>query len=351
LKGFASTRGKVLSVAVATLAVAAPTGFTSLTSSASAATGSLTGAGSTLVAPLEAAWASAYQKSSGNSVSYSPVGSGTGITDMTNRSVDFGASDAPLTPTQASACNGCVTIPWALTATGVGYNVPGVKGNLKLTGPVIAQIFLGQITTWNNSAIKKLNPGVKLPSTQITTVHRADGSGDTYAFVNYLDHVSSAASSKLGPAATSVSWPGGVAETGNGGVVSEIKATPGAIGYAAVYYLISQRVFAAAVKNAAGKYEYPNLNNIANAASTVKSVPSSGVVPIVDPPKKAKIAYPISTFTYAVVPTSGNKQAALLKSFINFDISTGQSFGPKLDFVPLPKVVVKADKAMAGRLS
>ena len=159
-------------------------------------------------------------------MSYSPVGSGTGIADITSRSVDFGASDAPLTPTQASACNGCVTIPWALTATGVGYNVPGVKGNLKLTGPVIAQIFLGQITTWNNSAIKKLNPGVKLPSTQITTVHRADGSGDTYAFVNYLDHVSSAASSKLGPAATSVSWPGGVAETGNGGVVSEIKATP-----------------------------------------------------------------------------------------------------------------------------
>ena len=183
MKRFALTRGKVLSVAAATVAVAAPTGFTSFTSSASAATGSLTGAGSTLVAPLEAAWASAYQKSSGNSVSYSPVGSGTGITDITNRSVDFGASDAPLTPTQASACNGCVTIPWALTATGVGYNVPGVKGNLKLTGPVIAQIFLGQITTWNNPAIKKLNPGVNLPSTQITTVHRADGSGDTYAFV------------------------------------------------------------------------------------------------------------------------------------------------------------------------
>ena len=118
-----------------------------------------------------------------------------------------------------------------------------------------------------------------------------------------------------------------------------------------MYYLISQRVYAAAVKNAAGKYEYPNLNNIANAASTVKKVPSSGVVPIVDPPKSAKIAYPISTFTYAVVPSSGNNQASLLKSFLNFDISTGQSFGPKLDFVPLPKVVSKADKAMVGRLS
>ncbi len=351
MKGFASTRGKVLSVAAVTLAVAAPAGFTSLTASASATTGTLTGAGSTLVAPLEAAWASAYQKSSGNSVTYSPVGSGTGITDITNRSVDFGASDAPLTPTQASACNGCVTIPWALTATGVGYNVPGVKGNLRLTGPVIAQIFLGQITTWNNAAIKKLNPGVNLPSTQITTVHRSDGSGDTYAFTNYLDHVSGAFSSKIGPPATSVSWPGGVAENGNGGVVSEIKATPGAIGYAAVYYLISQRVYAAAVQNAAGKYEYPNLNNIANAASSVKRVPSSGVLPIVDPSKKSKIAYPISTFTYAVVPTSGNKQAALLKSFINFAVSTGQSFGPKLDFVPLPKVVAKADKAMVGALS
>jgi phosphate transport system substrate-binding protein len=183
--------------------------------------------------------------------------------------------------------------------------------------------------------------------------HRAplDGSGDTYAFTNYLDHVSSVFSSKIGPPATSVSWPGGVAENGNGGVVSELKATSGSIGYAAVYYLISQRVFGAAVKNAAGKYEYPNLNNIANAASTVKRVPSSGVVPLVDPPKQAKIAYPISTFTYAVVPTSANKQAALLKSFISFAIGTGQSFGPKLDFVPLPKVVVKADKSMVGRLS
>jgi phosphate transport system substrate-binding protein len=340
LKGIASTRGKLLSVAAATLAVAAPAGFTSLTSTASATTGALTGAGSTLVAPLEAAWASAYQKSSGNTVAYQPVGSGTGITDVTNRSVDFGASDAPLSPTQASACNGCITIPWALTATGVGYNVPGVKGNLRLTGPVIADIFLGQITTWNDPAIKKLNPGVKLPSLQITTVHRSDGSGDTYAFTNYLDHVSGAFSAKIGPAATSVSWPGGIAESGNGGVVSEIKATPGAIGYAAVYYLISQRVYAVAVKNAAGKYEYPNLKNITNAASIVKRVPSSGVLPLVDPPKKAKIAYPIATFTYAV-----------LKSFINFNIGTGQSFGPKLDFVPLPKIVVAADKKQVSSLS
>jgi phosphate transport system substrate-binding protein len=341
----------VLSVAAASLAVAAPIGFTSLTSTASAATGTLSGAGSTLVAPLEASWASAYQKKTGNTVTYNAVGSGTGITDISNRSVDFGASDAPLSPSQASACNGCVMIPWALTATGVGYNVPGAGNNLKLTGPVIAKIFLGQITTWNNPAIKALNKGVKLPNLKITTVHRSDGSGDTYAFTNYLDHVSSAFEAKVGPPATSVSWPGGVAEDGNGGVVSEIKATSGSIGYAAVYYLIAQRVNAAAVQNAAGKYEFPNYSNIQNAASVVKSVPSNNVVSLVDPPKKAKIAYPISTFTYAIVPKSGNKQASLLKSFISFAIGAGQSFGPKLDFVPLPKVILSADKKTVGSLS
>ena len=178
----------------------------------------------------------------------------------------------------------------------------------------------------------------------ITTVHRSDGSGDTFAFTNYLHHVSHSWAKKIGPAATSVSWPNGVAEDGNGGVVSEIKATPGSIGYAAVFYLISQKVDAAMVKNSAGKYEFPNLNNIANAARGVKHVPHNGVISLVDPPKRDKIAYPISTFTYVIAPKSGNKQAGLLKSFIDYAVGPGQSFAEKLDFVPLPKVVVKADK-------
>ena len=349
MKGSAFTRRRLISLAATAIAVGAPAGFTSLTSTAAAAGGTLNGAGSTLVAPLEARWAAAFNSKTGNTVNYAAVGSGTGITDISNRSVDFGASDAPMTPAQASACHGCVMIPWALTATGIGYNVPGIGSKLKLTGPVLVKIYLGQIKTWNSPAIKKLNKGLKLPSLAITTVHRSDGSGDTYAFTNYLSHVSGTWKSHIG-AATTVSFPGGVAEDGNGGVVSEVKATRGAIGYAAVSYLIAQRVSAAAVQNKAGKYEYPNYSNIENAASIVKRVPKNNVVSLVDPPKKAKIAYPISTFTYAIAPKSGNKQAGLLKSFIKYAIGPGQSFGPSLDFAKLPKVILKADQKAAGSL-
>jgi phosphate transport system substrate-binding protein len=338
----------VASLAVAAIAVGAPTGFTSLTSSAAAAGGTLNGAGSTLVAPLEAEWAAAYKEKTGNTVNYQAVGSGTGITDITERNVDFGASDAPLTSSQASACHGCVMIPWALTATGVGINVPGAR-SVKLTGPVLAKIYLGQITNWSNPAIKSLNKGVKLPNLAITTVHRQDGSGDTYAFTNYLSHVSGTFKHRVG-VGTSVSFPGGVAETGNSAVVSEVQATKGAIGYAAVSYLINQKVSAAAVKNAAGKFVYPNYQNIENAASVVKRVPKNNAVSLVDPPKKAKIAYPISTFTYAIVPKSGNKQGSLLKGFIKYAIGAGQSFGPKLDFAKLPKVILKADKKAVNGL-
>jgi phosphate transport system substrate-binding protein len=341
----------MVSLAATAIAVGAPAGFTSLTSQAAAASGTLNGAGSTLVAPLEASWASAFKAKTGNLVNYQPVGSGTGIQDITARNVDFGASDAPLTSEQAGACKGCVMIPWALTATGIGYNVPGTKGKLKLTGPVLVKIYSGQIKTWNSPAIKSLNKGLKLPNLAITTVHRSDGSGDTYAFTNYLSHISSSWKHKVG-VATSVDWPGsGIAEDGNGGVVSEVQATKGAIGYAAVSYLINQKVNAAAVKNAAGKYVYPNYNNIENAASIVKRVPKNNAVSLVDPPKKAKIAYPISTFTYAIVPKSGNKQAGLLKSFIKYAIGPGQSFGPKLDFAKLPKVILNADKKAVNGLS
>jgi phosphate transport system substrate-binding protein len=337
------------SLAVAAIAVGAPAGFTSLTSQAAAASGTLNGAGSTLVAPLEAEWAAGFHQKTGNTVNYQAVGSGTGIADITARSVDFGASDAPLTAAQAGACQGCVMIPWALTATGVGYNVPGAKNKLRLTGPVLAKIYLGQITNWSNPAIKSLNKGLKLPNLAITTVHRADGSGDTYAFTNYLSKVSGSFKSRVG-VGTSVSFPGGVAETGNSAVVSEVQATKGAIGYAAVSYLINLKVPAAAVKNAAGKYEYPNYSNIENAASVVKHVPKNNAVSLVNPPKQAKIAYPISTFTYAIVPKSSNKQASLLKGFVKYAIGPGQAFGPKLDFAKLPKVILKADQKATNSL-
>ena len=344
MKGFAFQPRKLASLSAALLAIGASAGF----ASSALAAGTLNGAGSTLVAPLEAEWASAYDSKTGNTVNYNAVGSGTGIADISAGTVDFGASDAPLSPTQAAGCHNCIQIPWALSATGVGYNVPGAGHKLKLTGPVLAGIYLGQITNWDAPQISRLNKGVHLPNLKITPVFRTDGSGDTYAFTNYLSHISSTWKSKVG-LGTSVSFPTGVGGKGNSGVTAVLQGTSGAIAYIAVSYLIAHQLPAVAVQNAAGKYEYPNLSNIENAAATVHHVPSSNALSIVDPPKSAKIAYPISTFTYVIAPTTA-PQGALLKSFIQYALGSGHSFGENLDFAPLPKVVVNADKASANRL-
>ena len=334
-------------MSAAVLAVGASAGFIS-TAAASAASGTLNGAGSTLVAPLEAEWAAAFNSKTGNTVNYNPVGSGTGIADITGRTVDFGASDAPLSSSQASSCNGCVQIPWALSATGVGYNVPGAGHKLHLTGTLLSQIYQGQITNWNSPAIAKVNKGVHLPNLKITPVFRSDGSGDTYAFTNYLSAVSSSWRSKIG-VGTSVSFPTGASGKGNSGVTAVLQGTPGSVAYIAVSYLIAHQLPAVAIQNKAGKFEYPNLSNIENAAAVVKHVPSNGALSIVNPPKSAKIAYPISTFTYVIAPHNA-AQKPLLKSFIQYALNAGHTFGANLDFAPLPKVVVKADKAAANSI-
>jgi phosphate transport system substrate-binding protein len=333
-------------LSVAALAIGASYGFTA--NAVAATSGTLNGAGSTLVAPLEAEWAAGFNSRTGNTVNYNAVGSGTGITDISHGLVDFGASDAPLNTSQAAGCSNCIQIPWALSATGVGYNVGGVGHKLRLTGAVLAGIYLGQITNWDAPQIKSLNPGVHLPNLTITPVFRSDGSGDTYAFTNYLSHISSQWSHQVG-LGTSVSFPHGVSGKGNSGVTSVLESTNGAIAYIAVSYLIAHQLPAVAIKNAAGKYEYPNLTNIENAAATVKHVPSSNALSIVDPPKSAKIAYPISTFTYVIAPTTA-PQGGLLKSFVQYALGAGHSFGENLDFAPLPKVVVAADKRAANRL-
>ncbi len=334
-------------MSAAVLAVGASAGFIS-TAAASAASGTLNGAGSTLVAPLEAEWAAAFNSKTGNTVNYNPVGSGTGIADITGRTVDFGASDAPLSSSQASSCNGCVQIPWALSATGVGYNVPGAGHKLHLTGTLLSQIYQGQITNWNSPAIAKVNKGVHLPNLKITPVFRSDGSGDTYAFTNYLSAVSSSWRSKIG-VGTSVSFPTGASGKGNSGVTAVLQGTPGSVAYIAVSYLIAHQLPAVAIQNRAGKFEYPNLSNIENAAAVVKHVPGNGALSIVNPPKSAKIAYPISTFTYVIAPHNA-AQKSLLKSFIQYALNAGHTFGANLDFAPLPKVVVKADKAAANSI-
>lgn len=313
------------------------------TAAASAAT--LSGAGSTLVAPIEAEWAAAWGNSTGNSVTYAAVGSGSGESDIAKGLVDFGASDAPFSVYSGVPGN-LVQIPWALTATGVSYHINGLRlprhTNLHLTGSVLAQIYLGHITNWASPAIKKLNKGATIPSTPIEPLWRSDSSGDTFAFTRYLSDVSGPFSSGVG-SSTTVSFPVGVGAKGNSGMATALAGTNGAIAYIAVSYLIANNLPAIGVKNAGGNYVVPNLTAIEAAAAVVKHVPQGNQVTIVDPPKRAKSAYPISTFTYVMVPTNAG-QGTLLKSFIGYALGGGQHFGPSLDFAPLPKVVLAADR-------
>lgn len=337
-------RRKLLCLTVAAVAAAVFNVFTGT----ALASGSLVGAGSTLVAPIEAEWAQAFDAKYGDTVTYSAVGSGTGITDISNRLVDFGASDAPLTSSQAAGCRGCYMIPWALSATGVGFHISGV-GRLRLTGSVLAGIYLGQIKNWSDSRIRALNRGVHLPNLRITPVFRTDGSGDTYAFTNYLSDVSGQWKRRIGYA-TSVGFQAGVGGKGNSGVTQILESTNGAIAYVAVAYLIAHSLPAAAIKNGAGRFEYPNLANIENAAKTVKHVPAGNALHIVDPGRAARIAYPISTFTYAIVPSSTPK-ASLLRAFVGFALGpAGQAFGPALDFAPIPGVVLRAARSTVNRI-
>jgi len=311
----------------------------------------ITGAGSSLVAPLVSQWVNPVGHAFGYTLQYSSVGSGAGIAAITARTVDFGASDAPLTPDQASACKGCVQIPWALSATTLSYNVPGTPNDLHLTGPVIAGIYLGQITSWKDSRIQKLNPKVSLPDLKITPVFRSDGSGDTYAFTDYLSRVSPAWKSKVGNA-TAVQFPAGLGGKGNAGVAGVIANTKGAIGYISAAYTLSNHLRVAAVKNANGYFATPGLRGIAAAATTVKSVPTNNEMHIVDPPKGAKLAYPISTFTYVIVPRR-SPHAQQLRKLIFWALTQGQntSYTSKLIFAKMPKVVLVAAEKTLKTLS
>ncbi|MBV9603807.1 MAG: phosphate ABC transporter substrate-binding protein PstS [Solirubrobacterales bacterium] len=321
-------------------------------STAVASASTLTGAGSTLVAPIEAEWATAWGTATGNNVTYAPVGSGSGYKDIAGGQVDFGASDAPLSVYQTPPCANCVQIPWALTATGVSYRIDGLRlprhTNLHLTGPVLAKIYLGQITNWSDPAIRALNKGAHIPSTPITVLWRSDSSGDTYAFTRYLSDVSGSFASRVG-SSTAVSFPVGVGARGNSGMASATSGTNGSIAYIAVSYLIAQRLPAIGIKNAGGRYVVPNLSAIEAAAAAFHSVPPGNQVTIVNPPRRAKSAYAISTYTYAIVPTTA-PNGALLQSFIGYALGAGQRFGPSLDFAPLPKAVLNAARATVASI-
>jgi phosphate transport system substrate-binding protein len=303
--------------------------------------GDLTGAGSSFVSKLVQAWIPKVDSTLGIKVTYGPIGSGGGINAITNRTVDFGASDAPLTPDQFAACNGCVQIPWALSATAIAYKGDALPNHLHLTGKVIANIFLGRIKKWNDPAIKALNKGKSLPDLDITVIHRSDNSGTTYNLTEYLNSVSP--SWKSGPGkGVAVNWPVGVGARASAGVSAALSQTDGGITYVDVAFTLANHFKFAAIQNRAGTWALPGLNGIKAAGATILRVaPNNGGISIVNPSKRQKLAYPICTFTYVIIPKQTAK-AADLKRFVTWALTKGQSDGPKLLFSPLPKVVQKA---------
>jgi phosphate transport system substrate-binding protein len=331
---------KSLAAALALVALVVATVIaTGATAAPSRSQGTLTGTGATFPFPLISKWIPEVGKAYDINITYSPTGSGAGIAAITARTVDFGASDAPLSASQLDACKGCVVIPWALSATSIPYNLPGVDFRIKLDGPTIARIYLGEITNWNDAAIRAMNPGKNLPDLKITPVYRSDGSGTTYNFTEYLSSVSATWKDKVG-FNTSVSFPTGVGARGSSGVAGVVKNTAGALTYVDVAYSLANRFQFAVIKNRAGKFATPGLRGINAAVSQLpKKVTSLSQLKIVDPPKAAgPLAYPIVTFTYVIVPTQSSK-AADLRKFVYWAVTQGQKFGPPLLFQPLPTPV------------
>jgi phosphate transport system substrate-binding protein len=324
----------------------------SSSSSSGGADSPLVGAGSTLVAPLMSKWQSDFSSKSEITVTYGAIGSGGGIDQITSRTVDFGASDAPLTAEQfeeADQQGEVEQIPWALSGTVPAYNVKGAPSDLKLNGEVIAGIFLGDITSWDDPAIAKLNPGASLPGTKITPVYRSDGSGDTYAFTNYLSTVSPEFKSKVGTS-TQVKFPTGVGAEKNDGVAAAIGQTDGAIGYVGLAYALSNELSMPLVENSAGNFPEPGVESVEAAADAVTTIGPNNEISLADLPASAKGAYPISTYTYVIVPLESEK-AEEMKKFITYAIGPdGQSYGPDLDFAPLPKQVVAAGKKAIAKI-
>jgi phosphate transport system substrate-binding protein len=352
--------GALMSCALLTLGLAAcgssnsPSTTSSTTSSTSSASATISGAGSTFAAPVYEQWASAL---SGLTVNYQAVGSGAGITSLESKTVDFGASDPPLKAEDEAtlAKNGspAVEIPMFLGAITVSYNLPGVKAGLKLEGRTIADIYLGKIKAWNDPEIKALNPGVSLPSTPITVIHRSDSSGTTDGFTGFLSDVDPEWKSKVGEGKT-VQWPTGTGEKGNAGVAGGVQQTAGAIGYVEQAYALEHSFTYAAVKNKAGSFVEPTLASTSAAAEGITLPANLGFK--ISNPTGAK-AYPITSQTFIVVNkdlcktgTPGGEAAAKgVVKFLQYGLGEGQAILSKADYAALPAAILaKSKEAVAG---
>jgi phosphate transport system substrate-binding protein len=309
---------------------------------------SLTGAGATFPAPIYQKWFSNYESIGNVQINYQAIGSGGGIKSVTEGTVDFGASDAPLTDAQLQAYkekNGHTVLlfPTVLGAAVPSYNLPGVSQELKFTPETLAGIYLGKITKWNDSAIASVNPGVKLPANDIVVIHRSDGSGTTYCWTDYLSKVSPEWSSKVGKN-TSVNWPAGLGAKGNDGVAGLLKQQQGAIGYVELIYAVKNHLPYGKVKNASGEFVKADLRSVTAAAGALKEMPADFRVSITN--GNGKDVYPISTFTWLLIPSSYSDAAKkkAVVGFLKWAISNGQSQVESLDYARLPASVVSQEE-------
>ncbi len=306
----------------------------------------LNGAGATFPNPIYQKWFSEYHKIHPDAqFNYQSIGSGGGIRQVLAQTVDFGASDGPMTDEQLSqAKTKILHIPTVLGADVPAYNIPGVTAELKFTPEALAGIFLGKITSWNDPAIAKANPGVNLPSQPIIVVHRSDGSGTTYIWTDYLSKVSPEWQGGPGKG-TSVKWPVGLGGKGNEGVAGLIRQMQGAMGYIELIYAVENKITYGSVRNRAGTFVLASLNSVTAAAASVKNMPADFRVSITDAP--GKDAYPISSFTWLLIPEKSKDPAKgkILVDFLNWMVDDGQKMTAELAYAPLPENVAVKVKA------
>jgi len=353
--------GAVALMVAATLGIAAcgssgskSTSSSSSSSGSKGASAKINGAGSTLAAPIYQQWGSTLA-SQGLTVNFSAVGSGAGIAQLQAATVDFAGSDPAEKPSEVQEGKGPVAMfPVAFGGITVSYNLPGVHSGLKLDGKAIADIYLGKVKAWNDPEIKALNPGVSLPSTAITVVHRSDASGTTKGFATFLSAYSPAWSAAAGKPDTTVKWPTGTGAKGNSGVAATVKQTPGAIGYVEQAYALQNNFTYAAVKNKGGQFVLPTLSATSAAAEGIK-VPPNLAISTINSPNPA--AYPIVSQTFLIVYKdmckAGVSQpvASGVRRFIAYGLGPGQAIEQRLSYAPLPPSLVSKNQAQLNTLT
>jgi phosphate transport system substrate-binding protein len=311
----------------------------------------LNGAGATFPYPMYSKWFSEYNKlHSDVQINYQSIGSGGGIRQVLNGTVDFGASDGPMSDDQLKeAKTKILHIPTVLGAVVPAYNVPGVSAEIKFTPEALAGIFLGKIQKWNDPAVTQANPGINFPDKPIIVVHRSDGSGTTFIFTDYLSKVSKEWEATVGKG-TSPKWPVGLGGKGNEGVAGQIRQLEGSIGYIELIYAAENKITYGPVKNAAGNFVKASLDSVTEAAASVKAMPADFRVSITDAP--GKNAYPISSFTWLLIPEQAKdpNKGKIIADFLTWMLADGQKMTTQLSYAPLPQSVVEKVRAAAKQI-